>query len=227
MSTNYFHDACNTYRYLRNKGYPEKASLKLVGDKHGLTRLERNCLFRSIVVDDTASSRRKKVLLSIAGKPLGIDWYNVLITIESYLCGRRVFLADDGVLRDAAAAHGSYRATDVTGRAIQAILETLRRLCPARVDAWLDAPITWSGRMADELRTHFQTLPFPARAEIARSADYPLKTYPGVIASSDSVLLDSAQEVFDLARCVLVEGFHFIPRPALDLFASDNGQPSQ
>ncbi len=218
MSTNNFRDACNTYRFLRNKGYPEKASLKLVGDRHGLTRLERNCLFRSIVVDDTASSRRKKVLLSATGKALGIDWYNVLITVESYLAGRRVFLADDGVLRDASATHGSYRVSELTGRAMPAIVQTLRRSSPVRADVWLDAPIAYSGRMAEELRVRFQPLPFPVLVDVAQSADYPLKTYDGVIASSDSVLLDNAREVFDLARRVLEDGFHFIPRPVLDLF---------
>jgi hypothetical protein len=227
MSTNYFQDACDTYRYLRNRGYPEKASLKLVADRHRLSRLERNCLFRSIVIDDTASRRRKKVLFAVSGKPLAIDWYNVLITVESYLCGRQVFLADDGVIRDASATHGSYRSTHITGRAMTAIVDALCRLLPTRVDAWLDAPIAYSGEMADELRGRLAVLPCPASVKLAQSADYPLKTYPGVVATSDSVLLDSAQEIFDLARRVLEDGFGFIPRPVLALFPASAGEPQQ
>jgi hypothetical protein len=225
MSTNNFQDACDTYKYLRKRGYPEKASLKLVSDAHRLSRLERNCLFRGIVVDDIASCRRKKVLTSISGKPLAIDWYNVLITVESYLCGRCVFLAEDGVIRDATAAHGSYRVTDITARAMTAIIEELHALMPARVDVWLDAPIAYSGRMAEDLRARMTRLPCPVSVELAPSADYPLKTYSGVIATSDSILLDIAKEVFDLARQVLDKGYAFIPRQVLDLFPSSAEAP--
>jgi hypothetical protein len=225
MSTNSFQSACDTYRYLRNKGYPEKASLKLIADAHRLSKLERNCMFMGIVADDTASRRRRKVLSSVAGKPLAIDWYNVLITVESYLGGRCVFLADDGVIRDASAAHGSFRVTDITTQAMASIAGELELLMPVRIDAWLDAPIAYSGLMAHELRGRFLALPFPASVELAQSADYPLKTYPGVLATSDSVLLDSAQEVFDLARCVLERRYNFIPRPILDLFPPSSEAP--
>jgi hypothetical protein len=227
MSTNYFQDACATYKYLRNRGYPEKASLKLVADRHRLSRLERNCLFRGIVVDDTASFRRKKVLVTVAGRPLAIDWYNVLITVESYLRGQQLFLADDGVVRDASATHGSYRTSDLTSRAMQGIVEVLHRLQPARVDVWLDEPIAFSGRMAEELRGRMASLLCPALVELAPSADYPLKRYPGVIATSDSVLLDNASAVFDLARGALQEAFGFTPLPVLNLFPQDAEEPRQ
>ena len=224
MSTNYFQDACDTYKYLRNRGYPGRASLKLVADAHGLSRLERNCLFRSIVDDDTAFSRRKKVLSSVAGNQLAIDWYNVLITVESYLCGRCVFLADDGVMRDATALHGSYKTTQITDRAMTAIVDVLCRLLPSRVDVWLDAPIAYSGNMAEQLRDRLAALSCPFTVALAPSADYPLSTYPGVVATSDSVLLDSTREIFDLARRVLEEEFSFIPRPVPALFPLSAGE---
>jgi hypothetical protein len=201
--------------------------LKLVADAHRLSRVQRNCLFRSIVVDDTASRRRNKVLFSIAGRPLGLDWYNVLITVESYLCGRLVFMADDGVIRDASAMHGSYRENQITDRAVTAIVDTLGRLLPARVDAWLDAPVAWSGQMAEKLRGRLAVLTCPSSVDLAPSADYPLKSYPGVIATSDSVLLDAAKEIFDLAARVLEMGFGFIPLPAPAQFPSSAEAPPQ
>ena len=50
MSTYNFAEACATYRILRERGYPEKATLKLVGDRHRLSRIQRNCMFRGVIV---------------------------------------------------------------------------------------------------------------------------------------------------------------------------------
>src|SRR5208337_5604124 len=121
MSTNNFAEACATYKLLRDKGYPEKATLKLVGDRHELSRIQRNCMFRGVIGEITAARRRAKIVAPsvVSGQPLGLDWYNVLITVESYLRGQLLFVADDGMVRDASAAHGSYRQAGPTGRAIE------------------------------------------------------------------------------------------------------------
>ena len=154
MSTNYFSDACGDFKYLRERGYPEKATLKLVGDRYGLSRVQRNCLFRGIIVGRLADVRRRKIASAqeARGASIGIDWYNVLITVESYLKGVALFISDDGVVRDSSAIHGSYRWTEVTERAVHEIMETLRDMQPGRLDTFLDAPIAFSGAMAEEDR---------------------------------------------------------------------------
>ena len=143
MSTNNFRSACDDYRYLRARGYPEAATLKIVADKHRLSRQERNCLFRGVIAPQSAEARRKKIVTDVeaAGQPWGIDWYNVLITVESYLRGHAVFLCDDGMVRDASGTHGSYRVSGVTAKAREAIMKVLAAGGPSRVDVFLDAPI--------------------------------------------------------------------------------------
>jgi hypothetical protein len=217
MSTSNFRISCEEYRYLRDRGYPEKAALKLVADRHRLGRVERNSLFRGVIATARAEQRRSRIVPPrlIAGEELGLDWYNVLITLESYLRGNAVFLCDDGVVRDSAAAHGSYRVTDVTSRAMGDIVSTLAASRPRRVDAYLDAPIAWSGLMAEELRASLAAASLPSEVAIVHSADYPLKTYRGTVASSDSAVLDSAGRVVDLAALVLASRFGFTP-PAVD-----------
>ncbi len=224
-----FTEACTIYRLLREKGYPEKATLKLVGDRHRLSRVQRNCLFRGVIPDETASRRSRKVLpaSSAAGQPLAIDWYNVLITVESYLRGQILFLADDGVVRDASAAHGSFRPGALTARAIEEIVAFVAAADPARVDAYLDAPLSFSGQMAEELRVRLDRLACPSSVDLAPSADYPLKSYHGFVASSDSIVLDSATHVMDLARGVLETRFGFIPLSVQDLFPASLEEPRQ
>jgi hypothetical protein len=199
-------NAAQDYRFLRDRGYPERGSLKLVGDRWRLSAVERNCLFRGVVPRQASELRRRKIVppAELADQPLGVDWFNVLITVESYLKGKAVFISDDGILRDSAGIHGSYRTGPVTRRAQQAILQALTGLRLRSADFFLDAPISFSGHLAQELRQELGSLlPVPTAVEVMPSADFPLKSFRGVVASSDSVVMDSAGRIFDLPRHVL------------------------
>jgi len=210
--------AVENYRYLKNREFPDKASLKLVGDRYRLSRIERNCLFRGVV--SLSESERRKTKLVRAGdvkdQALGIDWYNVIITVESYLKGMPVFLSDDGILRDATGVHGSYRSGKVTERAMPSVLDSITALEPQRVDIYLDAPVSFSGSMAADLRdriadrSHWDVT-------VARSPDYVLKSYRGIVASSDSIIIDQAERIVDLPRFVLESRYSFEPPDLLSL----------
>ncbi len=213
---NAFENAAADYRFLRNRGYPKRGALKLVGDRYRLSTLERNTLFRGIVPENDGAPRRRKLQPpgALAGQPLGIDWFNVLITLESYLKGFPVFVADDGVLRDASGVHASYRPGPVSARAARELLIAVAGLAPAAADFFLDAPIPFSGAMAGGLREQLaRELPVAATVQVVPSADFALKTYPGVVASSDSVIMDSAGRVFDLPRHVLETRFDTRAQP--------------
>jgi len=210
-------EACSEYRFLLSRGYPDTGALKLVGDRYRLSRLERNCLFRGTVDDETAARRRRKIVSpgGSCGAHLGVDWYNVLITVETYLKGGVLFLADDGVTRDAAAVHGSWRPSPVTEAATDAIVSELGRIGPKRIDVFLDAPVAFSGELAAALRGRIgEAVPGAAyEVALAASADWPLKRYQGIVASSDSVVLDCASKVLDLARHALEGRYSFSPAP--------------
>jgi hypothetical protein len=229
MSTHDFREACSTYKLLREKGYPEKATLKLVGDRHRLSRTQRNCLFRGVIADGTALRRRARLVAAaaVSGQVLALDWYNVLITVESYLRGETLFLSDDGVVRDASATHGSYRTGALTPRAMEEIMAMITRLSPSRVEVYLDLPIAFSARMAEELRSRLAALPCDSNVALARSADYPLKASDGIVASSDSAVLDGCGRAIDLARVVLEDRFGFSPPAVHDLFPGSLGSPPQ
>jgi hypothetical protein len=225
-----FENSYNDYKYLKERGFSEKASLKLVGDRYRLTRIGRNALFRGVVEESIAAMRSGKIASpeEIAGTPLGIDWYNVLITVESYLKGVLLFVADDGILRDSGSVHGSFRSGPLTQTAISDILEAVRALSPGRVDACLDSPISHSAIMAQELRRRFSSeLEIPCEAVLSQSADFPLKTYRGVVASSDSVILDAVEKVFDLPRYVLDIRYSFTPPSLYSLDRRAPGGPGR
>ena len=219
-----FREAIEDYRHLKNRGYPDRAALKLVGDRWRLAGLERNCLFRAVFAEADCRARQAKLVPpgAVRGEALGVDWYNVLITVESYLKGFPVFLADDGVLRDSSGVHGSYRPGRVTEAAQQRILDSLARLEPSRVELFLDSPISFSGHMAEQLRRS-EALPpsCPVEVTVSPSADYPLKSFPGVVATSDSSIIDRASvvQVLDLTRYVLESGYGATVPPAAEMFS--------
>ena len=217
------------YRLLRENGYPEKSTLKLVGDRHRLSRMQRNCLFRGVIAQRTAADRHTKLVAPAAAarQPLGLDWYNVLITVESYLRGQVLFIGDDGMLRDASATHGSYRTSQLSGRATGEIVDEIARIGPSRVDAYLDMPIAFSGLMAEELRARLAALACPVEVTLVPSADFPLKVYGGIVVTSDSAVLDSCGRVLDLARAVLSGRFGFSPPLVHELFPGSPGSPPQ
>jgi hypothetical protein len=209
-----FKNAVADYKYLKNKKYSDKAALKLVGDHYRLSKTERNCLLRGIVALHTARMRKIKLVTpqKVKGRSLGIDWYNVLITIESYLKGHLLFMADDGVVRDTSSTHGSYRQSQVTPRAIDSVCKALLRLKPAKIRIVMDSPISYSKKMADELRAVFgAVLTMPFEISLMHSADYELKSFDGIVASSDSVIIDCAAAVFDIARFCLTTWYGYRP----------------
>lgn len=207
-------EAIEDYRYLLNKNYPQKALLKLVGDRYRLSRGERNCLFRGVGKTSESLSRCRKIVNSseISHSSLGIDWYNVLITVDSYLKGYPLFIADDGIIRDSSGVHGSFHVKKTTERAIKEIITCIEMLKAENTEVYLDSPISHSGDMAYLLRekcTKALTIPF--NIKVVPSADYFLKNYKGIIASSDSIICDNVKHIFDLARYVLFTRFQFIP----------------
>jgi hypothetical protein len=215
MSTLNFKNAASDFRFLKNRQYPEKAALKLIGDRYRLSAVERNCLLRGIVVTEQVRARRIKRTegQAVQGRDLGIDWFNVLITLESYLKGAVLFLADDSLLRDSAAVHGSYRPGVHTDRAIGLVVEALVRLHPRRADIFIDSPIAHSKQLCADLaeRLHVRTVPFAFAASLEASADFKLKSYPGIVATSDSVIIDACRAFIDLPRLILSNAFSYRP----------------
>ena len=92
--------AANEYLWLLSRGYPQKSSLKMVGDKFGLTRDMRQVLYRGISAEEKAKARRQRIGSVSPGEVVLIDTYNVLFTVNNYLLGSPLFISNDGLLRD-------------------------------------------------------------------------------------------------------------------------------
>ena len=197
--------AAEDFRYLLNRGYPRKASLELVGNRYQLTFDKRHLLHRGVFSGSDSESRRKKIISmkEVQDKDLAIDGHNVLITVEAGLSGRPLILADDGFVRDISGLSGSFKKTEVTEKAIQLILTFLKKWRPRHTLFLFDAPISKSGILAQELRALLKKEGLPGDALAMKVPEKTLIGFPGVIATSDTAIIDRSEKVIDLAGNII------------------------
>ena len=198
-------NAAEDFRYLLNRGYPRKVTLELVGNRYGLTFNERHLLHRGVFSSaDSEARRRKRISIKeIRDKDLAIDGHNVLITIEAALSGRPLVLADDGFIRDISGLSGSFTKSKITETAIELILNVLKKWKPRKTLFLFDAPISMSGKLAGEIRDRLNQANLPGDAVAVKVPEKILIGFPGVIASSDTAIIDRSEKVLDLAGYII------------------------
>lgn len=197
--------AADDFRYLLNRGYPRKASLELVGNRYALGKAERDLLHRGVFSDkDSNSRKRKRISFSkIQNSPLAIDGYNVLITIEAGLSRSPLILGDDGFIRDISGLSSMYKPTELTEKAIRLILQFLKKLKPRSILFLFDAPMSKSGVLAKEVRELLKKEGLQGEAQTHPYPEKILNEFSGIIATSDTAILDRSKKVIDLAGEIL------------------------
>jgi len=204
------------FRYLLNRRYPRKAALELVGNRYGLTFDERHLLHRGVFPYFDSKARKKKIIpiTGIRNKHLAIDGHNVLITIEAALSGRPLVLADDGFFRDISGLSGSFKKTEGTEEAVQLIIRVLKKWKPRHTLFLLDAPISMSGKLAEEIRDRLRQANLPGDATAVKVPEKILIGFPGVIATSDTAIINQSKKVLDLAGYIITKriGFKYFPQ---------------
>jgi len=197
--------AAEDFRHLLNRGYPRKVTLELVGNRYGLTFDQRHLLHRGVFSWTDSQVRRKKkiTIQEIRNEDLAIDGHNVLITTEAGLSGRPLILGDDGFIRDISGLSGSFKKTETTENAIQYIIHVLKKMKPRQTLFLFDAPISMSGKLAQEVRGLLKRENLSGDAIAVKVPEKILIGFPGVIATSDTAIIDRSKKILDLAGYIL------------------------
>jgi hypothetical protein len=193
------------FSLLLTKGYAEKSSLKLVGDKFSLTERQRLAVMRSACSDQQLTSRKEREVkvAEIGGRPIVIDGYNILITIEAAMSGACVFKGRDGCFRDLASIHGTYRKVTETIPAVELIGKFLKENNVGDCLWLLDSPVSNSGRLKTLIGELARKNKWEWEIELLPSPDAKLIKTDLTAASSDSVVLDGCKSWVNLARAVI------------------------
>jgi len=193
------------FSLLLTKGYAEKSALKLVGDRFSLTQRQRLAIMRSACSDQQLMSRKQRQvkLGDLAGKPIAIDGYNVLITVEAAMSGAVIFKSRDGCLRDLASIHGTYRKVTETIPAVQLIGKFLKEHNVDNCLWLLDSPVSNSGRLKTLIGELAQKNNWSWEIKLLISPDAELVKTDMVVASGDSAVLDRCKSWVNLARAII------------------------
>lgn len=201
-----FPDAARDYRFLLDRGYSASASLKLVGDHYELDKVSRMVLFRGVLsrLDSEANAARLIVRLGPLAR-VAVDGYNVVFTLLNYRKGHPLFIATDGLLRDAGGAHGRIYDEAVFRESVTQMAVRLAEAGVARADVYLDSPVSGSGGHAALIREALAASGVAGEVALAASADPPVRDFLGdaVTTSDSSIVAASRSPVFDLARDIL------------------------
>ena len=202
-------DAALEYFWMLSRGYPQKSSLKMVGDKFMLTGEWRQVLYRGVAASSLAQSRMRKIGTFSPGDLVLIDTYNVLFTVTNYLLGRPVFLSNDGMLRDAGEMRGRIVNKPKFERSVLLLLELLLDWPGISWVHFLDEPVSFSGELSKDLAGRMSSMGIKGECHVHKNPDRALvQEKSDAICTSDSAIIDQyTGKVFDLPRALLEKNF--------------------
>jgi hypothetical protein len=171
--------AVSEMSWLLSRGYGDKSSQKLVGDRYTLTQRQRLAVMRACCSDSQLENRTQKQMPpdEIESEQLLIDGYNLLITVEAALAGAPLFIGRDGCIRDLASVHGTYRKVQETLPAIEVIAHILNDLKMSEV--------FWFPTLADSSRSSCHLLKETDSIGMLNSSQTPIRysSHPAVLSS--------------------------------------------
>lgn len=191
--------AVQNLRYLLNQGYPRESAVNFVSNHYRLPLNQRHLLARCVFSKlEVAKHRRKSVRASaVRGKHLGVDGYNVLITLESILTRKQVVRCDDDYIRDLRAIFGKYRISHATMRALAELLRIIARAKPSHVEFLFDKQVSRSGELSGMVRRRLEQAGLKGNAQAIGGVDLKLRSFD-VVASSDRAIIRRAKAIWDI-----------------------------
>ncbi|MGO8671327.1 MAG: DUF434 domain-containing protein, partial [Capsulimonadaceae bacterium] len=135
--------------WLLERGYTASTAARLVGDRYSLHDRQRNAVTLAACSDKDLARRRAAQLPpeAVLGRPVVIDAYSLLVTLETALSGSVLLRCRDGCIRTIADLHGTYQDVEETDRALELAAQALQALQSSSIRWLLDAPVTNSGRL--------------------------------------------------------------------------------
>ena len=210
LYTENFKSGILDYYYLIDRQYPEKGTLKLVGDKYKLNRDQRTILYRGISSNLNAEERKKRITDNINKQYLIIDGYNVLFSLLNYRLGRIVFISNDNIVRDAGSLHGKLRDEEIFFQCLELLFEFFHEHQPSFVHFYIDSPVSHSALHSERINDMIHKNNLSGICEIVKSPDYVIKNFgEGIILTSDTVIIDkTTNPVADVPRKILESKFN-------------------
>ena len=188
-------------RWILNRGYGMDQTITFIGNHHMLSRRQRMALYRSVMPEEEKKLHAEREVRELSGEVF-IDGFNIIISLEVALSGSLMLLGDDGVIRDLAGLHGTYRIIDKTPTAISLLKEELL-LHPGitGLNFYLDRPVSNSGRLKTLIEEIFRDIPGTV-VQLLDGPDTALRGKQNVL-SADSIVMNESGSWYNVVRRIL------------------------
>ncbi|NND33025.1 MAG: DUF434 domain-containing protein [Saprospiraceae bacterium] len=188
---------------MRSRNYAENAALKVVGDRYQLKKRQRYALNRIVSADADLQLLQSNIVSKeeVRNTPIYLDGFNVLILAEVLHSRGLIFECVDGTYRDIASVHGSYHPVEETTQAIMSIGQSIVSLHPSKVEWYLDAPVSNSGRLKELILEIASLQKWNWEVILVPNPDVVLTGLKeGIVVSSDRAILSSCEKWFNFSR---------------------------
>ena len=189
-----------------DRGYEVKKVSTFVGNHYQLSERQRLALARAATETEKIRMRRQKQK-TVPDGTVYIDGLNLMITLESAICGTTVYRCMDGTVRDLAAMRGTYRIIDSTHTAAALVMDKLESVGAESVKFFLDAPVSNTGRLKTLLLEMAEGHTFTTECELVPNADVMLYGLPNVV-TSDAIILNECESWLNFAAEIIDESLH-------------------
>lgn len=199
--------AVRDMHYLLSRGYPEKASSELAGNRYRLKTRQIQALRGASASESQLETRRSKQLeiQSLKNKMVFLDGFNVLILLESLLSGAYIFEGLDGCFRDLSGVHGTYKRVNQTLRSVELVASFFKKSGASKLIWIFDQPVSNSGRIKQMVTDFAIEHDLDWEAELQFNPDQFLAEQAEIAVSSDAWILDHCKSWFNLIGYLIHE----------------------
>ncbi|MEM6718577.1 MAG: DUF434 domain-containing protein [Bacteroidota bacterium] len=200
-------EAVKDLSYLLSRGFSEKSSLPLVGNRYKLNTRQQRAVQGMSEATQKLEKRAANCVFpnQIEEKEVMLDGFNVLIMLESALSGAYLFKGLDGCYRDLSSVHGTYKKVKQTPEAIQLIANFLQENKVKKATWIFDKPVSNSGRLKTMLREFAEEHNYNWEVILDNNPDKLIAESGKVAISSDAWVLDNSTVWCNMVRCIVDE----------------------
>ena len=195
-------EAVSDMHYLLSRGYAEKSSLQLVGNRHRLNVRQQQAV-QGMSASRQQVEHRQSTCMSFeerGSSPIMIDGFNLLIILESALSGAYLFRGLDQAYRDLSGVHGTYKRVKQTETALLRVGNLLKD----NPVTWIfDQPVSNSGRLKTMLRELAEQHGFDWTIILDHNPDKLLAESEAIVVSSDAWILDRTKRWLNLGAYII------------------------
>ncbi len=193
--------AVQDMHYLLSRGYAEKASSELAGNRYRLKARQIQAVRAASASDTQIRNRADKELKisALQDATVHLDGFNIIIILESLLSGAYIFQGADGCLRDLSGVHGTYRKVNQTLRSIELVAAFFQKSGASKLIWIFDKPVSNSGRISRMVLDFARENELNWEAEPEFNPDRYLAEHADIAVSSDAWILDHCRNWFNLA----------------------------